>query len=225
MRAVRVVPWLLTSALFGCTVERTEVRGPSESVAPDEEELEAPMCDEPAVETGDGNAFFGKDSAGNDVWTYEARSGGVMLRIESYAGGGGLATSGERELTEKDASYRDCATCILVGTGCSSTECTKTYMPVPGGKLVVSELTLSVGATLRGALQDVHLREVTIDARGRTAPVAGGAPYCVTDLPFSADLAEIPEECDGRGHLHGDHCHCDEGYVTHPDDPGRCIPE
>ena len=33
------------------------------------------------------------------------------------------------------------------------------------------------------------------------------------------------EECGGHGHLHGDVCHCDEGYVLDPDDPTNCVSE
>lgn len=32
-------------------------------------------------------------------------------------------------------------------------------------------------------------------------------------------------ECGGHGHLEGDECHCDEGYIQDPDDPTTCIDE
>ncbi len=33
------------------------------------------------------------------------------------------------------------------------------------------------------------------------------------------------EECGGFGHLHGDHCHCNEGYKQAPDDHAMCVAE
>lgn len=33
------------------------------------------------------------------------------------------------------------------------------------------------------------------------------------------------EECGGYGHLHGDHCHCDDGYTVDPDDHTMCVAE
>ncbi len=31
------------------------------------------------------------------------------------------------------------------------------------------------------------------------------------------------QECGGHGHLHGDHCHCDDGYVPDENDDSLCL--
>jgi hypothetical protein len=37
------------------------------------------------------------------------------------------------------------------------------------------------------------------------------------------ELWDDDEPCGGHGHLHGAECHCDDGYVMDPDDPGMCL--
>ena len=46
--------------------------------------------------------------------------------------------------------------------------------------------------------------------------VQGAAASCVLAIPQD-------EVCGGHGHLHDDHCHCDEGYAPAPDDALRCV--
>jgi hypothetical protein len=47
-----------------------------------------------------------------------------------------------------------------------------------------------------------------------TCEVDGGEAHC---------HAKAPAECGGHGHLHGDECHCDEGYELASDDPKVCV--
>ncbi len=54
-----------------------------------------------------------------------------------------------------------------------------------------------------------------IDHQGRIF----GALFITDPEP---ELWSEDEPCGGHGHLHGTECHCDDGYVLDPDDPGMC---
>jgi len=48
------------------------------------------------------------------------------------------------------------------------------------------------------------------------------APALLVGCGEGDDRAE--EECEGRGHLHDDHCHCDQGYEPAAEDGQSCVP-
>ncbi|NVJ00720.1 DUF3466 family protein [Myxococcus sp. AM009] len=58
----------------------------------------------------------------------------------------------------------------------------------------------------------MHLRTLHLALLAATAILLGGC---------GASDAPEPIECGGYGHLHGDHCHCDEGYEA---DGLTCVP-
>ncbi|WP_083682660.1 DUF3466 family protein [Archangium sp. Cb G35] len=58
----------------------------------------------------------------------------------------------------------------------------------------------------------MHLRTLPLALLAATAILLGGCG--------SSDGTE-PPECGGNGHLHGDHCHCDDGYT---EQGGTCVP-
>lgn len=218
----------LALLLVACTVQSTTEPAPApapttpEQVDPPAEE---PSCTSRELPAGAPKAMFGKDGSGKDAWLYEASSKGVNLTIESYAAAGGPIGAGEHKLTKADTSYETCGLCIVVGTECTRSGCKRTFMPEEGATLRITALALQAGGDLAGEISGLAMREVTIDRSGRTSPVADGESFCAPNLSLSAKMEELPVECGGHGHAHGDHCHCDPGYKPDPNDAMNCIPE
>jgi len=61
-----------------------------------------------------------------------------------------------------------------------------------------------------------------IDGHEAQEPCGTGICHEHTDEAHCEDQSE---ECGGHGHIDGDHCHCDTGYVLDPDDPLNCVSE
>lgn len=191
---------------------------------------DAAPIDQPPLDFNAMSVRAGTGAAddGTQVWQLEAMAGETRLRIEIYEAFGGPTAPGVVPFTDTEASYATCGTCLLVETGCMAHgdhfHCDRVFMPRAMGELQLSAIGTMDDARLAGELRGVVLQEVTIDQEYRTEPVANGATYRL-DWSFDAAI-EMPEpECSGHGHLHGDHCHCDPGYRTDPQDSRRCIPQ
>lgn len=228
MSVRRLLP-LPAILLVACTVQSTPQPAPAPAPTATEPPVTPPAADPSCASRdlpkGAAKAMFGKDGSGKDAWLYETSSSGVRLTIESYAAAGGPIAAGEHQLTKDDTSYETCGLCIIVGTECDASGCKRTFMPEGGATIRLTSLALRVGGQLAGELPGLTMREVTIAGNGRTSPVANGESLCTPSLSLSAKMEEIPVECGGHGHSHGDHCHCDPGYVEDPKDPMNCIPQ
>ncbi|MBX3199797.1 MAG: hypothetical protein KF894_16800 [Labilithrix sp.] len=181
--------------------------------------------------SGDARAAFAEAHGGGVAWGYESKDSDAVLVIEAHAGAGGPMSAGRHTIGPDDVSYASCGLCVILETGCKERrgrrQCAKAFMPVEGGSVSLSRIELEEGGVVAGALDDVVLREVQIGVDGKTQPVPDGETLCISAHTFAASMtaASGGEECGGHGHPHGDHCHCDEGYVPDPADDKRCIPE
>ncbi len=177
--------------------------------------------------SGDARGAFD----GGAAWGYESKDSDAVLVIEAHAGAGGPMSAGRHTIGPDDVSYATCGLCVILETGCKERrgrrQCAKAFMPVEGGAVSLSRIELEEGGVVAGALDDLVLREVQIGSDGSTQPVPDGETLCVSAHTFTAIMtaASGGEECGGHGHAHGDHCHCDEGYVPDPADDTRCVPE
>lgn len=172
------------------------------------------------------------DDDGEQVWLIEAVDGSHVLRLENYAAFGGPTAPGRIAISEAEANYADCGLCLLLQADCVAHDdhfhCGPTFMPVPGvGEVELTAIGAAEGEAFAARVSGIELREVTIDPRTyATAAVPGGRRLRLAEWSFEATLTAAPmsEECGGHGHLHGDHCHCDLGYVIDPADPMNCVP-
>lgn len=175
-----------------------------------------------AAVRGEAQANVGHD--GDRVWLYSAsNSAGELLRVEIYDAFGGPSEPGRVVLDAREADYASCGTCVLFMEGCSPMGCARTFMPSPGGVVVLEAMGTRQGERFAGRLEGLTFEEVTIDPRSfATTRVPGGQRFTLADLAWDQALPEPP--CSGHGHLHGDVCHCDPGYRVDPEDARRCIP-
>ncbi|MBX3259755.1 MAG: hypothetical protein KIS78_01935 [Labilithrix sp.] len=191
----------------------------------------SPACAPTTPPSSGAIAAFGEDATGKQAWAFRSKDAGSVLSIEGYAAAGGPMSAKTHTIGADDVSYETCGLCVVLETGCKSAgggvECDKTFMPVEGGTVSLSAVEMKADGALSGTLDELVLREVTIGRDGATTPVPNGETLCVSAHEFGATMTEAPgeEECSGHGHAHGDHCHCDDGYVPDPADAMRCIPE
>ena len=168
---------------------------------------------------------------GSHLWLLEGVDGAALLRLELYEAYGGPTGPGHVDITAAETNYATCGTCVVYQTGCAAHgdhyHCERTFMPTLGGGVHLDALGQAVGTAMTGALEGLTLREVTIGSDYSTTEVAGGQRYQVGRWAFDVALeaAGGAAECGGHGHLDGDHCHCDTGYVLDPTNPLNCIPE
>lgn len=144
---------------------------------------------------GQAEGYTGSDDNGDPVWIFYGNSSDSALSIENYAGFGGLSAPGTAQIRTEDESYETCGFCVILRTGCTSSGCAKTYMPVAGqGSVTVTELG-GVGQKIVGALNGLQLREVTIDpqtfATTPVSPDAGGTTQCLSGVAFEARLDDV----------------------------------
>jgi hypothetical protein len=144
---------------------------------------------------GQAEGYTGTDDNGDPVWIFYGNSADAALSIENYASFGGLTAPGTAPIRPEDESYETCGFCVILRTGCTSTGCAKTYMPVAGqGSVTVTELG-GVGQKIVGALNGLQFREVTIDPNTfATTPVsadAGGTTQCLSGVAFEARLEDV----------------------------------
>ncbi len=196
---------------------------PEPEPAPEPEPEPEPEVDLSGADVG---ARTLTDHEGQRVWLLDARAGSHHLRIENYAAFGGPSAPGRHPIDVAEADYASCGLCLVLHTGCAGAEgpCDTTWMPVPGsGAVELTALGVAEGEPLAGRVEGLRFREVAIDPDTYATTVApGGREVDLVDWAFDVTL---DVECSGHGHLHGDTCHCDAGYRTDPDDPGRCVPE
>lgn len=197
----------------------------------DAEVGEAPGQGELAFSPTDVHAATGQAEDGTQVWLLEAGEGSTRLSLEIYEAFGGPVSPGVIEITETEANYATCGTCLLLRTGCTAHDdhfhCERTFMPRPEGEVHLDAMGNTTGERLTGELLDLTFLEVMIGEDLNTQAVAGGEALHLDVWAFDAPLEALggaDEECGGHGELHGDHCHCDPGYSLDPEDQTRCIP-
>lgn len=186
---------------------------------------------------GDVTAQVGETEAHEHLWNLQGVDDGIIINVEMYEQFGARTTPGEVELEGDELNYATCGTCVLMRTGCEAHgdhfHCDHTFMAT-GGHVDLEAIGTAEGETLAGALHDIGFQEVTIDSETyQSTPVADGETYELDAWDFDVTLEAMghshggggDEECGGHGHLHGDHCHCDDGYVQDPNDASQCIPE
>ena len=148
-----------------------------------------------------------------------------MLRLENYAGFGGPQAPGRFVIDARDADYASCGLCLVLHTDCAGggARCESTWMPVPdSGAVELTALGTGEDEAFSGRLEGLRFRPVSIDPMTyATTVLPGGEEITLADWAFDT-LLQV--ECSGHGHLHGNTCHCDPGYQTDPEDPGRCVP-
>lgn len=169
---------------------------------------------------------------GSRIWLLEAVDGGAVLSVELYESFGGPTAAGSVDITEEEASYATCGTCLILQTGCVAHDdhvhCEQTFMPRAEGRVHFDELGAAGGEDWSGELLGIVFQEVTIAEDYTTQVVADGDEQHLDEWTFDVVLADLDggeEECSGHGHLHGDVCHCDTGYQLDPNDSTKCIPE
>lgn len=176
-------------------------------------------------------AATGQADDGTHLWLISAEGGDMLLSVEVYEAFGGPTAPGEISLKAAETDYATCGTCVLLQTGCAPHDdhwhCAQTWMPTVGGVVRFDALPTAVGETIRGGLEGVTFQAVEIAEDYSTTPIEGVAPMGLAPWSFEAELGALAgeAECGGHGHLHGDQCHCDAGYVVDPDDATLCVPE
>lgn len=177
-------------------------------------------------------AAWGLDEDGKDAWTYIGQADvNAQLIIENLVSYGGRDMTGEYTIGPDEQDYGKCGFCVLLETQChshgSDLHCERTYMP-KSGRFSLTKLDKVADGRFAGQLDDMVFQLVTIDPQTLETTPAANAPEVklsmsfVWDAPLSVNQAPAPE-CGGHGHLHGDECHCDEGYVVDPQDSKNCI--
>lgn len=166
------------------------------------------------------------------VWQLTAQDGNILLGMEIYESFGGVTTPGTVELTDKETDYASCGTCLILQTGCNAHgdhfHCEHTFMPRAEGQVRIDDIGSSLGESLSGQLSGLVFQEVSIDDNYQTVPVVDGEIRRLDSWSFNVSLESsimTNEECGGHGQLHGEHCHCDQGYRPSSQDPTQCIPE
>ncbi len=100
-------------------------------------------------------------------------------------------------------------------------------MPRAEGLIRFEEIGSQAGEQLKGEMVDITFQEVTISESYQTQVVTDGESLHLDLWSFDIVLetpTEAEGECGGHGQIHGDHCHCDEGYQLDANDSTRCIP-
>jgi hypothetical protein len=122
------------------------------------------------------------------------------FRLELYAGlgvfAGGAVRAGTFQLENAEGLYSSCGACLLllVDQDLATLKATRTLMPVHGALVLTS-----VTGRLSGRLEDVELREVTIDLTDpdgpgplrptlATSPVPGGCHVHLGRASFDVAL-------------------------------------
>lgn len=180
-----------TTATDADPTPSTDIVGPGQDTTPAYVPTE-PNYPATCTDTGFTVNEQGFEDAGQGVLIYQAvtttKDPYTALTFEFYPGSfGGASAPGTYDLT--GTNYEDCGNCVLVRTGCSSTtgSCAKTYY-ADQGQLVID--SWAVGGKFSGHLQDVVLREVTINSSTyHSTPVAGGGEWCLDQYVFEADVA------------------------------------
>lgn len=178
------------------------------------------------------SASTGMADDGTQFWVLEAIGGDVVLGMELYEAFGGPTSAGVVEIGEAETDYASCGTCLILKTGCEAHgdhfHCERSFMPRAEGQVHLDAIGGAAGEHLTGELLGVVFQEVNIGEGYETEPVQGGEVLQIEAWSFDVELAGLPlveEECNGHGHLHGDTCHCDAGYVLDLTDSTQCIPE
>jgi hypothetical protein len=135
------------------------------------------------------------ESSGDDIWAYTGSTGETspfeVLRVEVWESYGAPLVPGTYTLGKDETSYKTCAVCLILNTDCSKasqqTKCNKTFMPFEGSTYTIHSLG-GVGDTFKITLDDVAFREVTIDDKFVTTPVAGGSTWCMADAETSSQI-------------------------------------
>lgn len=202
-----------------------------DAAQPDTSEPDTAEPDDGAFTASLEAGFVGTADDGSLLWLVEAMDDDKVLRIEVYESFGAPTSAATVDLTDVEADYASCATCVVLDTGCSDPtdvySCAHTWMPHPEGSVRFDEMGTDVGEAFAGELLHVRFREVTIGSDFSTTPVDNDASIEWTSWAFNVDLEGFPgaDVCGGHGHTHDGVCHCDDGYVTDPGDPANCVAE
>jgi hypothetical protein len=128
------------------------------------------------------------------AWLLTGYDNRVLLNLELLESYGGPTAPGERALGAADTNYATCGACVLVQTGCDAHDdhyhCKRAFMPVEGGLLTLTALDDAPGGQISGALTDLVLQEVEIDAETyETTPVADGRQWALPSFVFDTTLS------------------------------------
>lgn len=148
---------------------------------------------------GPAEAYTGTDDNGDPLWIFFGQGTDSAISIENYVGFGGPSAPGTVTLRTEDESYETCGFCVILRTGCTTTSCEKTFMPIAGqGSVTITEMG-AVGGNFRGTFNGIQFRQVTIDPQTfATTPVAadgGAANACLSGVTFEGlldDVANMP---------------------------------
>jgi hypothetical protein len=166
-------------------------------------------------------AQYGTTHDGGDLWVYEATSVPFTVKIENYSEYGGPTMTGTYTLRTEDSDYASCGFCLLLRRG------NERYLPVisAGQTVTITALSKVTGERFAGTVnQPLEFRQVTINPQTfATTDVPNGKRLLAAGFTFNAVLQ--PPVCGGHGHLHGNTCHCDPGYMLDPTNPANCIPQ
>ena len=144
---------------------------------------------------GPAEAYTGSDDNGDPLWIFFGQGTDSALSIENYVGFGGPSAPGTVTLRTEDESYETCGLCIVLRTGCSTTSCEKTFMPIAGqGSVTITEMGAE-GGNFRGSFSGLQFRQVTIDPQSNvTTPVsadAGASTACLSGVSFEGLLDDV----------------------------------
>ncbi len=148
-----------------------------------------------------------EEEAGFWVWDGVIRGETVfppvdIAQLEIWTGSGGPVEPGTYAIP--GGSYAGCGLCVLVREGCRPeggiSRCERDYLAVSGSVEIeeVGVVGESLSGTISGATRtrsDAALDAADIDWDGGTfasAPVPGGAVWCLDSLEFSSDVAPYP---------------------------------
>jgi hypothetical protein len=145
-------------------------------------------------EDADGEAW--------STWTWEAVLEGdvlwppvTLVQIEIRPEQGGPGEPGSYVLEE--APFAECGLCMVVREGCTPDDgvarCARDYLAV-AGDLVIDEMG-TYGEAFSGSLTDAYLVETEIDwdsGSFESAPVSGGATWCIGQIEFETEVSMYP---------------------------------
>ena len=206
--------WLTTPVESGCsgrltfrwsdTVQETqETTCTTEPVADSMQECSACFGEGGYSESFSGDWQDGGGFIVYNSWVNSRIYPTQWLNIESYSALGGPQQPGTYEFTDQDATYANCALCVVayveVETDDGLEE--KTFMPVEknSGQALIASIDTSPNPSGNFAGQlDVMMQEVFIDYETwETKPVAGGCSGLlrfVWDTPVACFFCEDPEQ-------------------------------
>ncbi len=145
-----------------------------------------------------------------------AKGKSLTLRLELNGSADTPLTPGSYSLGgEGENDYASCTHCVLLFEGDDLEQASKVYFAA-AGTVVIDAISTPVGASSRGSLHGLRLREVTLDAETSSVKTkSGGSCYALEELAWNND-PEPGAACQRASD-------CGDPTVAACDPSGRCV--